>query len=96
MKNNILFSLVFAVALFFFSVDTAEAQTKKGDKKDAKKEVKKDDKKDKPNPPKKEGAGNDKAVGKDVEGRTIYEGPRGGRYYLNSSGNKVYVGKDKK
>lgn len=23
--------------------------------------------------------------------RTIYTGPRGGRYYINSSGNKVYI-----
>jgi hypothetical protein len=26
-------------------------------------------------------------------GRTIYEGPRGGQYYYNGSGNKVYVPK---
>jgi colicin import membrane protein len=38
----------------------------------------------------------DKAVGKDKEGRTIFEGPRGGRYYINGSGNKVYVDKDGK
>lgn len=24
-------------------------------------------------------------------GRTIYTGPRGGRYYINSKGNKVYI-----
>ena len=33
----------------------------------------------------------DKSVGKDDKGRTIYEGPRGGRYYINSNGNKTYV-----
>jgi colicin import membrane protein len=33
----------------------------------------------------------DKIVGKDDKGRTIYEGPRGGRYYLTENGNKVYV-----
>lgn len=26
-------------------------------------------------------------------GRTIYTGPRGGQYYINSKGNKVYVPK---
>lgn len=26
-------------------------------------------------------------------GRTIYTGPRGGQYYINSNGNKVYVPK---
>ena len=26
-------------------------------------------------------------------GRTIYTGPRGGRYYINSKGNKVYIKK---
>ncbi len=35
--------------------------------------------------------GDDKVVGKDDKGRTIYEGPRGGRYYINSGGNKSYV-----
>lgn len=24
-------------------------------------------------------------------GRTIYEGPRGGNYYINSNGNKTYI-----
>ncbi|MFT4031153.1 MAG: hypothetical protein QM669_01920 [Siphonobacter sp.] len=27
------------------------------------------------------------------QGRTIYEGPRGGQYYINDRGNKVYVPK---
>jgi colicin import membrane protein len=35
----------------------------------------------------------DKSVGKDAQGRTIYEGPKGGRYYLNKDGKKVYVKK---
>ena len=39
-------------------------------------------------------AGADKNIGKDDKGRTIYEGPRGGRYYINSNGNKSYIKKD--
>ena len=39
-------------------------------------------------------AGDDKITGKDDKGRTIYEGPRGGRYYINSNGNKTYIKKD--
>jgi colicin import membrane protein len=35
----------------------------------------------------------DKAIGTDSKGRTIYEGPRGGHYYVDSKGNKVYVKK---
>lgn len=34
---------------------------------------------------------NDKVVGRTEEGRDIYEGPRGGHYYLTESGNKEYV-----
>jgi colicin import membrane protein len=37
--------------------------------------------------------GNDKVFGKDAKGRTIYEGPRGGHYYINSKGNKEYIKK---
>ena len=37
----------------------------------------------------------DKAVGTDAKGRTIYEGPRGGRYTLTPAGNKEYIKKDK-
>lgn len=33
----------------------------------------------------------DQPVGTRDDGRTIYEGPRGGRYYINDSGNKVYI-----
>jgi colicin import membrane protein len=33
----------------------------------------------------------DKVVGKDASGRTIYEGPRGGRYYMTANGNKEYI-----
>jgi hypothetical protein len=36
----------------------------------------------------------DKVIGTDEKGRTMYEGPRGGRYYINDAGNKVYI-KDK-
>jgi len=35
----------------------------------------------------------DKVVGTDSKGRTIYEGPRGGHYYINKNGNKEYVKK---
>jgi PBCV-specific basic adaptor domain len=40
--------------------------------------------------------GDDKTVGTDDKGRTIYEGPRGGQYYINSNGNKTYLKADKK
>lgn len=33
----------------------------------------------------------DKAISTDAEGRTIYQGPRGGKYYVNKNGNKEYV-----
>lgn len=39
-------------------------------------------------------AGNDKVIGKDDKGRTIYEGKRGGHYYINSNGNKTYIKKN--
>lgn len=35
--------------------------------------------------------GADRVVGRREDGRAIYEGPRGGRYYINDSGNKVYL-----
>ena len=35
--------------------------------------------------------GNDKAVGTDDKGRTIYEGPRGGHYYIDKNGHKEYI-----
>ena len=35
----------------------------------------------------------DKAVGTDAKGRTIYEGPRGGRYVLTPAGKKEYIKK---
>ena len=35
----------------------------------------------------------DKAVGTDAKGRTIYEGSRGGKYYINQKGNKEYIKK---
>ncbi|HEY5462345.1 MAG TPA: hypothetical protein VIJ95_03740 [Hanamia sp.] len=33
----------------------------------------------------------DKAISTDAKGRTIYQGPRGGKYYLTKNGNKEYV-----
>ena len=33
----------------------------------------------------------DKSIGADAQGRTIYQGPRGGKYYINKNGNKEYV-----
>lgn len=33
----------------------------------------------------------DKAIGTDAKGRTLYQGPRGGKYYLTSTGHKEYV-----
>lgn len=50
---------------------------------DSKPDTKKDTKSDAKN--------NDKQIGKDKEGRMIYEGPRGGKYYLTPSGAKSYV-----
>ena len=37
----------------------------------------------------------DKAISTDAKGRTIYEGPRGGRYYIDKNGKKEYLPKDK-
>lgn len=33
----------------------------------------------------------DKKVGIDAKGRTLYTGPRGGRYYIDDMGKKHYV-----
>jgi colicin import membrane protein len=33
----------------------------------------------------------DKAIGKDAKGRTIYLGPKGGQYTVSESGKKVYI-----
>jgi hypothetical protein len=33
----------------------------------------------------------DKAISTDAKGRTIYQGPRGGKYYIDKNGNKEYV-----
>lgn len=33
----------------------------------------------------------DKVIGTDAKGRTIYQGPRGGKYYITKNGNKEYV-----
>ncbi len=37
----------------------------------------------------------DNAIGTDAKGRTIYQGPKGGKYYINKNGNKEYLPKDK-
>lgn len=37
------------------------------------------------------GHGSDKVIGKDDKGHTLYEGPRGGHYYINANGHKTYV-----
>ncbi len=36
----------------------------------------------------------DKVTGK-YNGKKVYTGPRGGRYYINSNGNKTYISDDK-
>ena len=41
-------------------------------------------------------ANDDVVKGTDDKGRTIYEGPKGGQYYINSNGNKSYLKADKK
>jgi colicin import membrane protein len=38
----------------------------------------------------------DKEVGKTADGKTIYEGPKGGKYTLGANGKKVYIKKDAK
>ena len=35
-------------------------------------------------------------LGNDAKGRKIYEGPRGGQYYINGNGNKTYLTDDEK
>ena len=37
---------------------------------------------------------NASVIGKTADGKTVYRGPRGGRYYLNTNGRKVYLRKD--
>jgi colicin import membrane protein len=36
----------------------------------------------------------DKAIGKTKDGKIIYEGPRGGHYYISTKGRKVYIKKN--
>jgi len=36
----------------------------------------------------------DKSIGKTKDGKTIFEGPRGGRYYMSDKGKKVYIKKN--
>ena len=38
----------------------------------------------------------DKEVGKTADGKTIYEGPKGGKYTISESGKKVYIKKEVK
>ncbi len=33
----------------------------------------------------------DKVIGRNPDGKTLYQGERGGRYYFSDSGNKVYI-----
>ena len=33
----------------------------------------------------------DKMIGTDSKGRQIFQGPRGGKYYINKNGNKEYI-----
>lgn len=40
-------------------------------------------------------AGDDKLIRRDEKGRSLYQGPRGGVYYINSNGTKTYVTPDK-
>ncbi len=35
-----------------------------------------------------------KIIGKTRDGKIIYEGPRGGRYYMSDKGRKVYIKKN--
>lgn len=35
--------------------------------------------------------GADKVIETDAKGRTIYQGPKGGKYFINKNGNKEYV-----
>lgn len=36
----------------------------------------------------------DKTIGKTKDGKIIFEGPRGGRYYMSDKGRKVYIKKN--
>ncbi len=56
----------------------------------------KDDGKEADAATKKKVAGPDKQIGKDEKGRSIFQGPRGGQYYINSNGNKTYLKADNK
>lgn len=38
----------------------------------------------------------DKEVGKTADGKTIYEGPKGGKYTISENGKKVYIKKEAK
>lgn len=64
--------------------------------KPAPKPVKNDDGKEADVSTRKKVAGADKQVGRDEKGRTVFEGSRGGQYYINSNGNKTYLKADRK
>lgn len=83
------------------ATDKVEKKEKKAADKDntikpAPKPNTKDDGKEADAATKKKVAGADKQIGKDEKGRTIFQGPRGGQYYINSNGNKTYLKADSK
>jgi len=81
----------FIIALFLiliFNLSGTNISTQAQDKKDT---VKKSTYIDEWNTDKKEIK--DKVVGKTKDGKIIYEGPRGGRYYISAKGHKTYIKK---
>jgi colicin import membrane protein len=76
------------------TVKTVKKDTKadvKSVKTEAKTEVKAAKEADKP------GAGDKIITGqKGPDGQAVYEGPKGGTYYINKNGNKTYLKADKK
>lgn len=83
------------------ATDKVEKKEKKAADKDntikpAPKPSVKDDGKEADASTKKKVAGPDKQIGKDEKGRSIFQGPRGGQYYINSNGNKTYLKADGK
>ena len=89
------------------ATDKKEKSTEKADKKEKKAadkdntikpapKPKNDDGKEADASTKKKVAGPDKQIGKDEKGRSIFQGSRGGQYYINSNGNKTYLKADSK
>ncbi|HAK75505.1 MAG TPA: hypothetical protein DCM71_01005 [Runella sp.] len=76
--------------------DKADNADKKSKGTKVKPAAKEDDGKEADGSTRKKVAGADKTMGKDDKGRTIYQGPRGGQYYINSNGNKTYLKADDK